>query len=85
MVDLSLKEFIEAKLSINGFAMEEVSGGILIWPRGMAPETAKAVIEQQGEKFVATKGEGGYARKQTLAALNIYLKQWAEMYKMGAR
>lgn len=85
MAEATLIEFIEGKLSINGFAMEEIPQGIKAWPRGDSPETANFIISQRGEEFVAIKGEGAYSRKKTIAAINTYLKQWSVMYQAGAR
>lgn len=73
------------KLSLNGFALDNHPEGILIWPRGVDPKEAAAVVTQRGDEFVATKGEGAYGRKKTMSALNMYLKQWSVQYQAGAR
>ena len=84
--DRSLREFMEIKLSSAGFAVDMAPGGdILAWPRGTNISEASYIIGQRGDIFVVKSATGAFARSKIKKAMDMYLKQWYALYKMGLR
>jgi len=82
----SLREYIEMQLSASGFAVDQHPDGIQAWPRGSTPDINSYVIGHKGDVFVVKSAKGSlFTRKKTKMAIDQYLKQWAGMYKIGAR
>ena len=87
MTEPTLREHIETKLVISGFAVDTAlqGAGILAWPRGMDINEANFVITEQKGEFVVLNGTGKFASKKLQKYMNHYLKQWGDEYRMGAR
>ena len=88
MREPTLREFVETKLVISGFAVDNAPDGkgILAWPRGMDSDVASFVIaEKEDGTFAIASGSGRFASKKMHKVMNIYIKQWYNEYKLGAR
>ena len=81
----SLREYIEMQLSASGFAVDQHPDGILAWPRGTSSEINSYVIGPKGNVFVVKSAKGSFTRKKTKMAMDMYLKNWSDLYKIGAR
>jgi len=86
VVEPTLREYIETRLVVSGFAVDEAAEhAIKAWVRGMEPEEAWFIIGPMGDKYVAHQAGGRFRTKKMRDVMNFHLKQWCDQYKLGAR
>lgn len=81
----TLQEFIQIKLFESGFSIDNHPDGILAWPRNADPDVNSYVIGPKKDIFAVKSAKGTFTRKKTRQAMDAYLKNWCDLYKIGAR
>lgn len=81
----TLREYIETKLILNGFALDEVEDGIKAWDRNLAPEQATYILVEESGVYKVKSGIGRFSTKKNQQFMNMYLATWSREYKEGAR
>jgi len=83
--DAELLDYLVTKLTISGFALEEIDGSLTAWVRGGDPQEGRLVVKVVDKACQVVANSGVFSGRTKRAFLQQQLDRWCAEWAAGAR